>query len=67
MSIPLRLRRAVLCGVGPPDARFDPFELDLRHHSGGAATRALVSLTNTGGKSEVTPGNGVDNRSLFGN
>ena len=49
---PLRLRRIYLQGVGPDGARFDPLDLDFTA-SGGAASRVLLSLTNTGGKSTL--------------
>ena len=49
---PLRLRRVHLQGVGPDGARFDPLDLDFTA-SGGAASRVLLSLTNTGGKSTL--------------
>ena len=49
---PLRLRRVRLCGVGPDGARFDPLDLDFATDD-GAASRVLLSLTNTGGKSTL--------------
>jgi hypothetical protein len=49
---PLRLRRIRLHGVGPDGARFDPLDLDFTT-SDGAASRVLLSLTNTGGKSTL--------------
>lgn len=49
---PLRLRRVLLHGVGPDQARFDPLDLDFAT-SDGAASRVLLSLTNTGGKSTL--------------
>lgn len=49
---PLRLRRVHLQGVGPDGARFDPLDLDFTA-IGGAASRVLLSLTNTGGKSTL--------------
>lgn len=49
---PLRLRRVRLHGVGPDGARFDPLDLDFTT-AGGAASRVLLSLTNTGGKSTL--------------
>ncbi|ASU79052.1 hypothetical protein CDG81_13010 [Actinopolyspora erythraea] len=49
---PLRLRRIHLHGVGPDRARFDPLDLDFAT-SDGAASRVLLSLTNTGGKSTL--------------
>lgn len=49
---PLRLRRIRLCGVGPDGARFDPLDLDFTTDD-GAASRVLLSLTNTGGKSTL--------------
>lgn len=49
---PLRLRRVYLRGVGPEGARFDPLDLDFTT-SAGAASRVLLSLTNTGGKSTL--------------
>jgi hypothetical protein len=49
---PLRLRRVHLHGVGPDGARFDPLDLDFTASS-GAASRVLLSLTNTGGKSTL--------------
>jgi hypothetical protein len=49
---PLRLRRIYLQGVGPDGARFDPLDMDFTA-SGGAASRVLLSLTNTGGKSTL--------------
>ena len=49
---PLRLRRIRLCGVGPDGARFDPLDLDFTT-ADGAASRVLLSLTNTGGKSTL--------------
>jgi hypothetical protein len=49
---PLRLRRIRLQGVGPDGARFDPLDLDFTT-SDGAASRVLLSLTNTGGKSTL--------------
>lgn len=49
---PLRLRRMRLQGVGPDGARFDPLDLDFTT-SDGAASRVLLSLTNTGGKSTL--------------
>lgn len=49
---PLRLRRVRLQGVGPDGARFDPLDLDLST-AAGAASRVLLSLTNTGGKSTL--------------
>ena len=49
---PLRLRRVRLHGVGPDGARFDPLDLDFTT-GGGAASRVLLSLTNTGGKSTL--------------
>ena len=49
---PLRLRRVRLQGVGPDGARFDPLDLDFAT-DGGAASRVLLSLTNTGGKSTL--------------
>jgi hypothetical protein len=49
---PLRLRRVRLHGVGPDGARFDPLDLDFATAS-GAASRVLLSLTNTGGKSTL--------------
>lgn len=49
---PLRLRRIRLHGVGPSGARFDPLDLDFTA-SGEAASRVLLSLTNTGGKSTL--------------
>lgn len=49
---PLRLRRIRLHGVGPDGARFDPLDLDFAT-SDGAASRVLLSLTNTGGKSTL--------------
>jgi hypothetical protein len=45
---PLRLRRVRLHGVGPDGARFDPLDLDFST-ADGAASRVLLSLTNTGG------------------
>lgn len=49
---PLRLRRILLHGIGPAGARFDPLDLDFTA-SGEAASRVLLSLTNTGGKSTL--------------
>jgi hypothetical protein len=49
---PLRLRRIRLQGVGPDGARFDPLDLDFATED-GAASRVLLSLTNTGGKSTL--------------
>src|SRR5690349_5554622 len=49
---PLRLRRVYLHGVGPDGARFDPLDLDFTAND-GAASRVLLSLTNTGGKSTL--------------
>lgn len=49
---PLRLRRVRLQGVGPDGARFDPLDLDFATED-GAASRVLLSLTNTGGKSTL--------------
>ncbi|PEG35356.1 hypothetical protein CQY20_22035 [Mycolicibacterium agri] len=49
---PLRLRRLRLQGVGPDGARFDPLDLDFAT-AAGAASRVLLSLTNTGGKSTL--------------
>jgi hypothetical protein len=49
---PLRLRRVRLHGVGPDGARFDPLDLDFSTRD-GAASRVLLSLTNTGGKSTL--------------
>lgn len=49
---PLRLRRIHLHGVGPTGARFDPLDLDFTA-GGEAASRVLLSLTNTGGKSTL--------------
>ncbi|MBL7509744.1 hypothetical protein I6A94_07545, partial [Frankia sp. CN4] len=49
---PLRLRRVHLRGVGPDGARFDPLDLDFTARD-GAASRVLLSLTNTGGKSTL--------------
>jgi len=49
---PLRLRRVRLQGVGPDGARFDPLDLDFATEE-GAASRVLLSLTNTGGKSTL--------------
>src|SRR4051794_37752119 len=49
---PLRLRRVHLRGVGPEGARFDPLDLDFTTPT-GAASRVLLSLTNTGGKSTL--------------
>ncbi|WP_328609434.1 hypothetical protein OG943_10000 [Amycolatopsis sp. NBC_00345] len=49
---PLRLRRIKLYGVGPEGARFDPLDLDFATRD-GAASRVLLSLTNTGGKSTL--------------
>lgn len=49
---PLRLRRIYLQGVGPDGARFDPLDLDFTTRD-GAASRVLLSLTNTGGKSTL--------------
>lgn len=49
---PLRLRRVRLQGVGPDGARFDPLDLDFST-AAGAASRVLLSLTNTGGKSTL--------------
>lgn len=49
---PLRLRRIRLQGVGPDGARFDPLDLDFST-AAGAASRVLLSLTNTGGKSTL--------------
>ena len=49
---PLRLRRVRLHGVGPDGARFDPLDLDFTT-ADGAASRILLSLTNTGGKSTL--------------
>jgi len=49
---PLRLRRVRLHGVGPDGARFDPLDLDFATEN-GAASRVLLSLTNTGGKSTL--------------
>jgi len=49
---PLRLRRIRMHGVGPDGARFDPLDLDFTT-SDGAASRVLLSLTNTGGKSTL--------------
>jgi hypothetical protein len=49
---PLRLRRIRLHGVGPDGARFDPLDLDFTTKD-GAASRVLLSLTNTGGKSTL--------------
>ncbi|MFD0204727.1 MULTISPECIES: hypothetical protein [Saccharothrix] len=49
---PLRLRRVKLMGVGPDRARFDPLDLDFTTRD-GAASRVLLSLTNTGGKSTL--------------
>lgn len=49
---PLRLRRLHLRGVGPDGARFDPLDLDFTA-ADGAASRVLLSLTNTGGKSTL--------------
>lgn len=49
---PLRMRRIRLCGVGPDGARFDPLDLDFTT-ADGAASRVLLSLTNTGGKSTL--------------
>ena len=49
---PLRLRRVHLRGVGPEGARFDPLDLDFTTRA-GAASRVLLSLTNTGGKSTL--------------
>lgn len=49
---PLRLRRIRLHGVGPDGARFDPLDLDFAT-AAGAASRVLMSLTNTGGKSTL--------------
>lgn len=49
---PLRLRRIHLRGIGPDAARFDPLNLDFAA-DGGAASRVLLSLTNTGGKSTL--------------
>src|SRR4030095_12430855 len=49
---PLRLRRVHLRGVGPDGARFDPLDLDFATRD-GAASRVLLSLTNTGGKSTL--------------
>lgn len=49
---PLRLRRIRLHGVGPDTARFDPLDLDFSTPD-GAASRVLLSLTNTGGKSTL--------------
>lgn len=48
----LRLRRVRLHGVGPDGARFDPLDLDFST-ADGAASRVLLSLTNTGGKSTL--------------
>lgn len=49
---PLRLRRVWLQGVGPDGARFDPLDLNFNTPL-GAASRVLLSLTNTGGKSTL--------------
>ncbi|NLA36737.1 MAG: hypothetical protein GX868_13795, partial [Actinobacteria bacterium] len=49
---PLRLRRIYLHGVGPAGARFDPLDLNLDTAT-GAASRVMLSLTNTGGKSTL--------------
>lgn len=49
---PLRLRRIRLHGVGPDGARFDPLDLDFTAGD-AAASRVLLSLTNTGGKSTL--------------
>lgn len=49
---PLRLRRIHLRGVGPDGARFDPLDLDFSTRE-GAASRVMLSLTNTGGKSTL--------------
>ena len=49
---PLRLRRIFLHGIGPDGARFDPLDLDFNTPD-GAASRALLSLVNTGGKSTL--------------
>src|SRR5690349_15933260 len=48
----LRLRRIYLHGIGPDLARFDPLDLDFSTRD-GAASRVLLSLTNTGGKSTL--------------
>lgn len=49
---PLRLRRIWLHGVGPKGARFDPLDLNFAIDD-AAASRVLLSLTNTGGKSTL--------------
>lgn len=48
----LYLTRAHLRSVGPKDARFDPLDLSLVT-SGEPASRVLVNLTNTGGKTTL--------------
>lgn len=49
----LMLRRVYLRHVGPSAARFDPLDLDLTVPAGHAASKALWSLTNTGGKTTL--------------
>lgn len=49
----LMLRRLHLRHVGPSAARFDPLDLDLTVPTGGAASKILWSLTNTGGKTTL--------------
>ncbi len=49
----LRLARLHLRSVGPSDARLDPLDLRFESDRSAVAQRALMELTNTGGKSTI--------------
>ena len=49
----LRLARLQLRSVGPSDARLDPLDLRFESARSEVAERALMELTNTGGKSTI--------------